>query len=256
MDQIYKVAGSVMYKGLPYLAKKRDDGESTFKSSIAPDIATNDWHQEPIGKVLILCQYTDSIVSLYKRLPEKYLQKTAKIYKGNSAKQNKLNLNSFLKRGKGIEIVICQADRVSEGFNAQAAARIIRVECPWTPGAIEQSNARVFRPAVGADRREFVYLDWIVTDATLEVVKVGKLYNRTVSNCQYEESDNKDGENGKNLYEGIMNVVERPWKLNKKTLGARDGQHPLFSQLQEERKDPTTGIIIPEITMHTYETVL
>ena len=247
MGKTYTAPDNVTYKGVNYVVKKREDGKP-FQSNISPDLAPDDWNPEVLGKVLILCQYTDSIAALYSKLPEKYQEKCAKIYKGNSSKQNKVNLNSFMKRGSGVEIVICQADRVSEGFNMQAASRIIRLECPWTPGAIEQSNARLFRPAVGQARREFVYLDWIVSDATLEVVKVGKLYNRTISNCQYEESDNTDGENGANLYEGIMGLVERKWTLNKKMLGGgkERGPYPQFSELRQDNPD------VPEINMNTY----
>ena len=265
----YQSSDIVDYKGETYIARKRE-GSSKFTSTFPPDkdqqTSTNpngSWKKEKRGKVLILCQYTDSITSLFDRLPEKYQDMTVKIYKHNSKRQNKSNLNAFMKNDK-VQIIICQADRVTEGFNLQMCSRLIRIECPWTPGAIEQSNARLFRPEVKKDgsRREYIYLDWIVTDATLEVVKVGKLYNRTLSNCQYEESDNTDGKDGANLYESIMNVVEQPMRLNKYLLGKGKDKYPMFSDLLGEpvdengrpivTVDPMTGKPIKYCNMNTY----
>lgn len=240
----YAAFDTVTYQNKPYVALRPQSDDGTFQSQLPPDRDLTRWKEEARGKVIILCQYTTSIEALYKALPENYKKITVKIYAGNSSPAvNDKNLQMFMK-SESVKILIVQSSRIAEGFNLQVASRLIRAELPWTPGAIEQANARLFRPLPGSARREVVRIDTIVTNATLEVLKTAKLYSKTLDNCKYEEVDNTDGPNGTNRYVEILNLPtpEKP-KLSKILLGTKtdssgNSKYPLFSDYVEKYMVP------------------
>jgi len=72
--------------------------------------------------------------------------------------------------------VLCAVDAgLREGHNLQVANRVIRGSLLWTPGAMEQTYARVYRPGTLANE---VFIDIIVTENTLEVAKFGRLLSK------------------------------------------------------------------------------
>ena len=238
----------VEYNGDTYVALRSDGDDGTFISTLPPDrdnidaIAEGRWKKEARGKVIILCQYTTSITAIYDHLPQNFQDVAVKIYNKNSSAKNDQNLQAFMKSDNA-QILICQADRIAEGFNLQCASRLIRAEAPWTPGSIEQSNARLFRPLPGQARREVIHLDWIVTNATLEVIKVSKLQAKTLDNCKYDEVDNKDGPDGSNMYANVLRLPTPPKpRLSSVLLGrnkpGKAAVFPLFGDYVEEYFKP------------------
>src|SRR5690606_7696515 len=87
-------------------------------------------------------------------------------------------------------------------------SRIIRAECPWGPGEMEQTNSRIFRPdpkgyANGELTRDIVYLDWVLTDNSMEVAKQARLISKIYSVSRVEESENE-------RYQNVFNKCSVP----------------------------------------------
>ena len=215
----YEAYDIVDYKGKAYSAINPESEDGKFKSTLPPDRDTIRWKEEERGKIIIITRYNDSVDAILKNMPEDLRLVTTTLYGGNSKDQNKANFAEF-QRNPDIKIIIANEQRVTEGFNLQFASRIIRAEAPWTPGEIEQTSSRIFRPdpagyANGKMKRNVIFLDWIMCDNTLEVIKMAKLYRKTVLNCQYDEADNKDGPNGTNLYQEVMRMNPKPLSMSR-----------------------------------------
>jgi len=80
------------------------------------------------------------------------------------------------------------------------ASRLIRAESPWGPGALNQTNARIFRPdpkgAIAASKgegemiRDVIYLDWVLANNTMEVPKMARVISKTFGIARFAEADN------------------------------------------------------------------
>lgn len=74
---------------------------------------------------------------------------------------------------------------------SNCASRLIRMESPWAPGELDQSASRIFRPdPSGKFKRENIYLDWILTNNSLEVSKLGRLISKMLTKSKFDESGN------------------------------------------------------------------
>lgn len=170
------------------------------------------WKEELAGKVIVFCRYIRSVNVIYDALKKlaPNLAKGAVKFHGD-VKNKGDNLDAF-KSSKidmscktGVQILIANEQSISEGHNLQMASRLIRVEAPWAPGELDQASARIFRPDPKGDfGREHIYLDWILTDNSLEVAKMGRLISKMLSKAQFDEANNP-------LYEAI-NDYQLPMK--------------------------------------------
>jgi hypothetical protein len=217
----------VMFEGKMYVARKLnvDDWRTkSFVSTMSPSDDTQRWKQEDLGKVLVFCRYKCSVDAIMRALPEE-LKKISRIYSGNEDARKKLqNLEDFKDpKNEKVKVLIAIEQGIQEGHNMQAASRIIRVECPWTPGEIDQAQSRIFRPdpstLVGKEiARSVIYLDWVMVNGTLEVTKLARLYAKTVVNAQFDEADNP-------RYQDIMQYSylrdERP-RMSRETIACTD----------------------------------
>lgn len=191
-----------------------------------PDVDTANWTEDQRGKVMVVTRYNESADAVYRNLPHDLKALTVTLCGNNSDDKNRANFAKF-ERDPQVQIIIANEQRVSEGFNLQFCSRIIRSEAPWTPGEIEQTNSRIFRPdpsgfAAGKMTRNVIHLDWIICNNTIEVVKMAKLYRKIIMNCQYDEADNKDGPNESNLYQTVMEMEPPAISLSRELLLGRN----------------------------------
>ena len=171
-----------------------------YQSKMDPELDPR-WKKEPRGKVLVFCRYTRTVNAIYRALPADLKAIAVKFH--GEVKNKWENLDAFkatpISKTKGIQILIANEQAISEGHNLQMADRMIRVEAPWAPGELDQSSSRIFRPdPSGKFSRENIYLDWVLTNGSLEVAKMGRLISKMLIKAQFDEADNP-------LYENINN---------------------------------------------------
>ena len=201
-----------------------EDYEELYVSTIPPDKDPR-WKPEPMGKVIVFCRYTRSVNAIMRALPPD-LKKIAVPFSGG-VKNKWGNLEEFrttpFSTEKGAQILVANEQAISEGHNLQMASRIIRVESPWSPGELDQSSSRIFRPdTTGKFRRENVYLDWVLCNNTLEVAKLGRLISRMVDKAKFDEADNK-------LYDPLAEMELEPISMSLDTIAAT----PMLSDIKE-----------------------
>ena len=166
--------------------------DTPYVSTVPPNKDPR-WQEESRGKVIVFCRFTRTVNAIFKHLPAD-LQKMAVKFHGEE-KNKEANLNAFksqpINKDKGVQILIANEQAMNEGHNLQMASRLIRVEAPWAPGDLDQAAARIFRPdPTRKFKRETIYLDWVLTNHTLEVSKMGRLISKIVTKTQFDESDN------------------------------------------------------------------
>lgn len=95
-------------------------------------------------------------------------------------------LEMFLKNPK-IQILVANETSINTGQNLQIASRLIRMETLWSPGDQDQALARIWRPDFKSlVSRPVVYSDWIFTDGSLEVAKIGRIVSKIVDKMKYD----------------------------------------------------------------------
>lgn len=211
-----------VYEGKKYMARKQSEGAQRLDlppSMTPPPQDPDYWKEELQGKLIVFTRYTRAANAIFNALPENY-KKVAVLFHGEVAKlgQDKVaNLDAF-KSDPKVQILIANEQAISEGHNMQMGSRIIRCDTPWSPGTYDQSTARIFRPDVSAATldengkpgdmpREIVFIDWIMTDKTLEVGKVARLMWKTLEKTQFDEKGNE-------LYEPLDAYELAPIRMN------------------------------------------
>lgn len=138
-------------------------------------------------KVIIFTQHKDSADHFMKHIDwEEVSKKCGKkvkpiYYDGDHRK----NLDVFLTNDSVNVICACDAS-IKEGLDLQIANRIIRADLRWSPGDMEQSYGRIFRP--GAAKNAKVYVDILITDNTAEVTKYAQLVKKYNDIAQLDSS--------------------------------------------------------------------
>ncbi|WOL24416.1 DNA helicase [Yersinia phage fHe-Yen9-02] len=215
-----------MYNGIKYMARKQSDGYKRLDlppSMTPPPEDPDYWKEEIQGKLIVFTRYTRAANAVYNALPDQY-KKVAVLFHGEVGKlgQDKVaNLDAF-KTNPNVQILIANEQAISEGHNMQMGSRIIRVDTPWSPGVYDQSTARIFRPDVSAAKldedgrpgdmkRELVFIDWIMTNKTLEVGKVARLMWKTIEKTQFDEK-------GNDRYAKLDEYELQPIKMSKSLL--------------------------------------
>ena len=189
----------VEYEGKLWVATKYDMERPEFvqlpKSTVGipPPENPDYWKEEPRGKLIIITRYNNTATAIYDALlPE---QKAVAVKFTGDEKSNKLKAFNAFKTDPSVQILIANEQGMSEGHNLQMASRMIRVESPWGPGALNQTSARIFRPdpkgALGGKMaRDVIYLDWVLADNTMEVPKLARVISKQFSIQRFTESDN------------------------------------------------------------------
>jgi len=188
----YKLHAVVDINGARYKLFNADDKED-YVSIKSPDLDTDHWKPEALGKILVFCRYTRSVEAIYRALPAEF-KKVARRFHGD-IKERWANLEQFkstpISPDKGVQILISNEQAISEGHNLQMASRLIRVELPWAPGELDQAQSRIFRPDPSNKfKRDTIYLDWVLADGTLDVTKFGRLISKMLTKTEFDEADN------------------------------------------------------------------
>lgn len=151
-------------------------------------IIRNHMREKIKGKILIFTNYHDSADALFDALPADIKSRFIRLRNSSAEKDlAKFNNDPNILGLIGIE------DKLGTGLNLQAASRLIRLEGRWNPGDLEQANSRVWRPdlkSLGGDQRGYVYLDWVVTDKTIDVTKFARLTSKILSKVRFDEAHN------------------------------------------------------------------
>tara|TARA_B100000700_G_scaffold88627_1_gene99972 strand:- start:86298 stop:92294 length:5997 start_codon:yes stop_codon:yes gene_type:complete len=205
-DKVYKEYTLLEHNGKLYLSRKLDKSTSTpgdlpeTTRGKSPEEDTETWKEEPEGKVIVFCRYTNSVNGVFAALPEHYKRIAVKFTGEEDDKWG--NLDSFLNDPK-TKILVANEMGIAEGHNMQLASRIIRVESPWAPGDLDQSSSRIFRPDPSAQKdmvkngkpgelsREAIFLDWILCDSTMEVAKQARLIAKIFNKARFDEAENE-----------------------------------------------------------------
>lgn len=169
-----------------------------YQSNTPPDQDPEHWKEEKFGKVIVFCRYTRSVNAIYAALQKLAPDLAKAAVKFHGEVPDKWKQLAKFKSTKidptcntGVQILIANEQAISEGHNLQMASRLIRVEAPWAPGELDQASARIFRPdPAGKFGREQIYLDWILTDHSLEVAKMGRLISKMLTKAEFDEADN------------------------------------------------------------------
>jgi superfamily II DNA/RNA helicase len=234
----YKIKDVCDYKGQRYVlmppdgVKAMDINYGQTYESIKEPPTDSRWKKEARGKVLVVCRYIRSVNAVYRALPPDLKKLAARFH--SDIKERDQNLEDFksnpISRDRGIQIMIANEHAISEGFNLQICDRVIRAEAPWNPGEIDQTVSRAFRPdPSGKYSRENLYLDWILTNNTLEVAKMGRLISKMLSKAEFDEADNP-------LYDTInqseLPLIKMDIKRTLQTIRTIDHIRPYIDEYQ------------------------
>lgn len=191
--------------GKRYLARKKKLGDPKRyrlpESLISPPNDPDYWKLESDGKVLVLCEYNrsgDAVIRALKKLAPKLAASAVRLGGGDDTKE----MVEKFRYAPEVKILVANEQRVSEGHNMQVGSRIIRCDTPWSPGKVRQSHARIMRPDMrtavfdengkpGDMRREAVFIDWVMTNNTMEVVKVARVAAKDVKTTIFDEIGNE-----------------------------------------------------------------
>lgn len=151
------------------------------------------------GKILIFCNTHAAVAGIWNALPSDIKEKT--IYYSAAKKadfEREFNTNPNKK------IMLGVSDSLDTGLNLQIADTIIRVDTVWTPGKLEQGNARINRPNLKSvnekgeryDPRKAngIHIYYIAVDRTIDVIKIAKLTSKTVTLAKFYNSGGPDSQ--------------------------------------------------------------
>lgn len=193
-----------VYEGKRYLARKKRAGVAArFRlppSDVPPPQDLEYWKPEQAGKVIVLCEYNrsgDAVVAAIKKLAPDLAKHVIRLGGGADTKE----MVERFRSSDEAQILVANETRITEGYNMQIGSRIIRCDTPWQPGRVRQSHARIMRPDFstaifddsgrpGDMKREAIFIDWVMTNHTMEVVKVARVTAKDVKTTLFDESDN------------------------------------------------------------------
>lgn len=138
------------------------------------------------GKILVFCNYNQEVDGIMEALPEDIRAMTVHyVASDKAACAAEFESNPNMMVMIGIEV------SMNTGLNLQFCSRLIRMSTVWTPGALEQGNARVQRPNLkSAENRANVFIDWVVCDRTIDVTKQAYLLTKVMHIGKFDEATN------------------------------------------------------------------
>lgn len=140
------------------------------------------------GKVLIFTNYQYSAEAIYELLENTPELKGKSIY---YTAERKAECGAQAVNDDSKRIMVGIEASMNTGLNLQCFSRLIRCETVWTPGILEQGNARIGRPNIKvAETRTCIYYDWIVANQTIDITKISYLIAKIISKSKYDEAGN------------------------------------------------------------------
>lgn len=138
------------------------------------------------GKILVFCNYVEEAEALHAALPDDIRSQTI-LYKS----ANKLAHAAEFEKNDRIQMMIGVEISMNTGLNLQFASRLIRVNSVWTPGALEQGNARIQRPNIKTrEMRKQINLDWLVCENSIDILKQAFLLTKLIAIGKFENAGN------------------------------------------------------------------
>lgn len=157
-----------------------------------------------VGKILIFCNTHAGVLGIWNSLPSDIQQQT--IYYSAS---KKADMERQFKTDENKRVLIGVSDSLDTGLNLQIADTIIRVDCVWTPGKLEQGNARINRPSLkekdengnAYDIRKLtgLHIYYLMVDGTIDTFKYAKLTSKAVSLAKFYVEGTVDAIHYKNI---------------------------------------------------------
>ncbi|QDH83606.1 helicase [Achromobacter phage Motura] len=137
------------------------------------------------GKILIFASYNETADEIYESIAPD-LQARGLLYKA----ADKVEAQASFETDDNLLWMVGVEDSINTGLNLQFCSRLIRVSFPWTPGALEQGNARLNRPNLKIDEeRDTIYYDTILADKTIDIAKASRLISKLISVTKFENAD-------------------------------------------------------------------
>lgn len=176
-------------------AMGRDDWAKTYglqgddlvspKIEVIVDIIKKHIADKIPGKIIVFTNYVWSAEAIYKALPPEIKSRFVH-YKASQKVPCLTKFNSDQMIG-----MVGVSQSMDTGLNLQAASRLIRDGLVWNPGTLEQGDARIGRPKVGAsDPRKYIYYDTVVLEDTIDITKLARIYSKSISVEKYNNAGN------------------------------------------------------------------
>jgi hypothetical protein len=167
----------------PVFLKTEDDKISPKVRKIH-EICQEHLRKKLPGKIVIFTNYKASAEAVFKFAPPD-LRKTMIHYTAG----RKMECRAEFARNPNKMIMVGQSSSMDTGINFQVASRLIRMETIWTPGLLEQGNARINRPQLKkAEMRNMVYFDWIMVNRSIDITKVARLTAKIISKAKFDNA--------------------------------------------------------------------
>ena len=141
------------------------------------------------GKILVFTNYIASATAIYEYLDSLPEFKGRVIHYRSSDKEAGKSQFEF---DDTKLIMVGVGSSMDTGLNLQHASRLIRVEGVWSPGIVEQGDARIHRPVVtkDGDKREFVFIDTILALGTVDITKWALFVSKMISIEKFRNEGN------------------------------------------------------------------
>jgi hypothetical protein len=138
------------------------------------------------NKVLVFVNFWEDAQEIFERAPQ-HLKKCGLLYKA----ADKIEAISIMENNPNVRWMVGIVKSMEEGLNLQFANRVIRVSLPWSPGALEQANARIERPQFKvAETRTSIYFDNILANYTFDITKQARLTAKVINAEKFENAEN------------------------------------------------------------------
>lgn len=155
------------------------------------------------GKIIVFTQYVASAQAVYDNAPS-----DLKRFFIHYTADQKIECKTEFENNPEKMVMVGVSSSMDTGLNLQYASRLIRMETVWTPGILEQGNARINRPELKkSENRNMIYFDWLVINRSVDITKVSRLVSKIVSKAKFDEAGNLAYEEIPNLPQVAMTVA-------------------------------------------------
>ncbi len=147
------------------------------------------------GNILIFTSYKESARIIYESMPQEIKDITV-FYTA----ETKFQAGEEFENNPNKRIMVGVENSMNTGLNLQACSRLIRIETVWNPGTLEQGESRINRPELKKkETRKNIHFDWIITNNSIDVTKIGRLIGKIISKTKFDEYQNQ-------LYDGLPDI--------------------------------------------------
>lgn len=201
------------------------------KSAKIDELLTKHFADPTNGKVIVFCRYGQVANHL---LNESKFARQGLYY--DASRED--NLEQF-KTDPAIKVLFAVDRSLQEGHNLQFVNRIIRAELPWTPGDVEQSEARAYRRG---NKHKTLYFDTILVDNTAEITKCARLISKQHLNTKLL-TDYDDNDNYQPVAMNIANMTEECISFDEHLVGHLEAASRIheFEKKEGERLEKEQG---------------